>query len=139
MKRVLTIPALAAAAAALSLPTIASACGTPSEQWYRNASDIIFDATAKCKPEEETCRFKVNRIIKNPLHLEVERRPFDVDYYSWFEEYMKNNPNSIVLACGVPNFKPEEERISGRFYANLDREKQELVIRRYVTKEDRRD
>lgn len=139
MKPVRNIIGMSLSAATLILPTIASACGNPSEKWYREASDIIFDADATCKPDERTCRFRVNEVIKNPLHLEVERRPIDIDYYSWRDDFYKKNPNTIVIVCGVPEFKPDEERISGRFYANIHKDKNELVIRRYVSAEDSRD
>ncbi|MEP0191232.1 MAG: hypothetical protein ABJP70_11470 [Erythrobacter sp.] len=131
--------AIAGAALALGAPGIAAACVDPSEQWYRDVSDVIFDGSAVCEPEKESCRIRVSRVIKNPDHLAIEDRWIDIDFYSWYDEYYANNPNTIVLACGVPRFKPDEERFRARFYANLDDETQELVVRRYLPREQRRD
>ncbi len=128
--------AFAVLAVALCAPGTASACGTPSDRWYRDVSDIIFDGFANCKPAEETCRIRVSRVLKNPLHLSVQRRLIDIDYYSWYDEFYEQNPGVIVLACGVPRFKPDAERFRARFYANLDEETGELVVRRYVVRED---
>lgn len=122
------------AALCLSLPGTAIACGNPSEQWYRDVSDVIFDGVANCKPKEESCWIRVTRVVKNDLALGIERRTIEIDYYSWYEEQAKEYPNVIILACGVPHFKPEEERFSARFYANLNEETSELVVRRFLTK-----
>jgi hypothetical protein len=114
------------------MPAIAQACGSPSEQWYRDASDIIFEGSALCKPEEEFCRINVSRTLKNPQALAVEGKRIEIDYFNWYEDYYEKNPDTIILACGVPVFDPEETRFRARFYANYDQETRELRVRRYV-------
>lgn len=120
------------AALALGLPGIASACGNPGEQWYRDVSDVIFEGTAVCQPEKEVCQIRVQRILKNALNLGIDNRRIEVDYQNWYADNYENHPNVIVIACGVRYFQPEEGRFRARFYANLDEASGELVVRRAV-------
>jgi hypothetical protein len=109
----------------------AVACSDPSEQWYVNVSDVIFDGSAVCDSEKRSCRIRVNRVLKNPLYLVVDRRPITVDFQNWYADYMAEHPDEIILACGVPYFEPEQQKFRARFYANLDKKTSELIIRKY--------
>lgn len=119
-----------AAVAVLGLPGAAQACGTPTDQWYFDVSDVVFEASAICDVEQRTCRLRVSNVLRNPDGLGIESRPFEVDYQNWYRDYYATHPDTIVLACGVPLFEPDSERFQARFYANLDAETSELIVRR---------
>lgn len=113
----------------LCLPRGAMACGDPSDRWYAKVSDVVFDGVARCDATERTCRIRVTRIIKNPLNLAIEYQPIIVDFQNWYAEQAQSNPNEIIMICGVPLFEPEDERFRARFYADLDEESAELIVR----------
>ena len=125
--------AVLAAAHMLGLSTAAQACSDPSEEWYRDVSDVVFDALARCDPEARSCELRVTDVRKNTLHLALERQAIEVDYQNWFTDYYADeaNANTIILTCGVPVFEPSQHTFRARFYANLDAETSELVVRRY--------
>jgi len=106
------------------------ACGTPTEEWYVDVSDVVFDASADCTEEQRSCRLRVHRVVKNPDHLALERRTIEVDFQNWYADWYEANPDRIILACGVPLFEPEQDRFRARFYANLDEDSSELIVRR---------
>ena len=130
--------ALAAALPALAMAGTARACGDPPEQWYEDVSDVVFEASAFCTPERRSCRLRVTNVLKNPDHLAIERRPFEVDYQNWNADWHDGNSDRITWFCGAPYFEPAQQTFRARFYANLDEETSELIIRRAVIRENRR-
>lgn len=122
----------------------AQACGTPSTDWYRNVSDVVFDGIARCDEEARTCQVRITRVSRNTQHLALEGRTIEVDYQNWLRDWYDANAdsNSILLVCGMPLFEPDKSRFRARFYANLDPETSELIIRRadvrdeFLTEED---
>lgn len=125
------VPSMLATALLLGLlPSAALACGDPTDDWYESVSDVVFEATARCSVEQRSCSLRVHRIVKNPLNLELRRRPIEVDYQNWYTDFYAANPDEIIIVCGVPLFEPDQERFRARFYANLDQRTSELIVRR---------
>ena len=120
----------------LALPTLlfsagdALACGDPSPQWYHEVSDVVFDGSAKCDFEARTCNLTVMRVHKNPENYAIERRRIVVDFQDWLGDWYATNPNEILIICGTPQFEPELTSFRARFFANVDEETAELVVRR---------
>ena len=130
---------IAASLSALLVCPPAFACGDPTDEWYRDASDVVFDGLASCLSDERSCSIRVNRVLKNPMNLSLGSQRIQVDYQNWFADYSRDNPDSIIITCGVPVFEPELSRFRGRFFANLDRETGELVVRTHrIWARDRR-
>jgi hypothetical protein len=65
------------------------------------------------------------------MNLSFGRDRIQVDYQNWFDDYYRKNPDTIVITCGVPVFEPQFSRFRGRFFANVDPETSELVVRTY--------
>ena len=117
----------------------AFACGDPTYEWYQGASDVVFDGSASCDSDERSCSIRVNRVLKNSLDLSLASRRIRVDYQNWFADYYRDNHDDIIITCGVPVFEPEFSRFRGRFFANFDRETEELVVRTHrIWARDRR-
>ncbi len=114
----------------LLFPGMAYACSDPSERWYVDVSDVVFDAVADCNPDRRSCRLRVTSIVKNPQNLAIDRRRIEVDYQNWYADWHASNPDEIIIICGVPVFEPTETRFRARFYANLDEKTSELIVRR---------
>ena len=124
--RLLALPAL------LGISGGALACGDPSPQWYYDVSDVVFDASATCDAEARTCELLVQRVKKNPKNFAIERRRIVVDFQDWLGDINAANPDEILLICGTPQFEPEMVSFGARFFANVDEETSELVVRRAV-------
>ena len=120
----------------LALPALigiaggAAACGQPSQEWYYDISDVVFDASATCDAEARTCNLLVKGVQKNPENFAIERRRIVVDFQDWLGDWYAENPDKILLICGTPQFETELASFRARFFANVDEETSELVVRR---------
>lgn len=130
---------IAASLSALPVCQPAFACSDPTDDWYRGASDVVFDGSARCDSDERSCSIRVNRVLKNPMSLSLGSQRIEVDYQNWFADYYRNDPDTIIISCGVPVFEPDFRTFRGRFFANFDRETGQLVVRTHrIRARDRR-
>jgi hypothetical protein len=127
--------AITAALACAGQAGAATACSDPSEEWYRDVSDIVFDGTARCDAAKRRCTIRVTKVVKNPLNLPVTGRAITIDYYNWYADPANVEPDQIVLACGVSVFEPELTSFRGRFYANRNPGSLELRVRTHSVRD----
>jgi hypothetical protein len=130
VRAIQNIAASIGASLCLLFPGTAQACGDPSEKWYVDASDVVFDAFANCNPDQRSCWLRVTKVLKNPQNLGIDRHRIEVDYQNWYADWSASNPDEIIIVCGVPVFEPTETKFHARFYANLDEKTSELIVRR---------
>jgi len=127
-----SLRAIIAAFLCVALPSTAMACGNPSEKWFQDASEAIFDGVARCDSDARSCTIRAKKVFKNPLKLELKGQKIEVDFQNWMAEQKAKNSTVIIIACGRPRFEPEESAVFARFYANYDKSTGELIVRRYV-------
>lgn len=119
--------ALSVVMLALAMPSAAMACG-PTDQWYFENTTIVIEGRANCDMAKRSCRIRVQRVVKTPINIDIDRRTIEVDYQDWYAE----NPlpeGSISIRCGHPRFEPEESEFRARFYGDVDPRSGELIVR----------